>query len=760
MALNLNKAKIGRKILLIAVACGVLGALGFFLPLSLALTALQSKIAVKPVSGDIVVVGIDSPSISEVGRWPWPRDKQAELIRKIDAYDPASIYIDIGYQGNTTPSADRALRDTLQNLQAPIKVIASVTRTENGSVNTIFSNPSVVGSVDTVTPYMPYLFGFVWEIPTSIESTQGALPSVAASMGALKDTSASTIPINLAFDPSTIRHISSKDVINQTISVNQMKGKTVVLGVTDIAQNDVHAMPGWGQQPGVFFHVLAAESIKNGLPQNWGWIAFFGAALVLCVAQLTVTGLKYSTLMSWAGAAALLIVSTALTTMHILNNPLPALALIISVGIMIARQKSALIRSQRNAKTGYFNMTGYLVEEVVSNAVFIGATMTRAETRLGYVRQEDQIAILKEVGHRLSTVIDEQQLTHNDDQQFFWEMPGIPTHKLADHLEGMRQLFSEPLIIDGRKIDIDIHFGVDRNVNNNIKVRLLSALEASVEASKSQSTFKIATTLEFDAMLRSQFSSEFETAINNGDIELVLEAEKNLANDVVESAAASLRWTHPAYGQIDTTKLFAIARDTGNLERVSNYLCEQAIKTAGQLLTMWPDFTVSVKVSLDVIWTQSFRTNMLEIAKEASCSPGNISFEVVDVHDHKFNEQMRKALHDLQSQRFRIGIGNFGLTDADIDLIKKFQPNDVILAKSFSAELLGSTSNEIFAVGALRIASASHIVTTADGIDDRDVLAALRRHGCVRGRGKIFSIPLNLKNFILSNANVRDRKVG
>jgi EAL domain-containing protein (putative c-di-GMP-specific phosphodiesterase class I)/CHASE2 domain-containing sensor protein len=760
MALNLNKSKIGQKILLIAVVCGTLGALNLFLPLSLGLTALQSKIAVKPVSGDIVVVGIDSPSISEVGRWPWPRDKQAELIRKIDAYGPASIYIDIGYQGDTTPSADLALRDTLQNLQAPIKVIASVTRTENGSVNTIFSNPSVVGSVDTVTPYMPYLFGFVWEMPTSIDGKQGRLPSVAASMAGLKDEGPSTFPINFAFDPGTIQHIPSKDVINQTTRPNQMKGKTVILGVTDIAQNDVHAMPGWGQQPGVFFHVLAAETIKYGLPQNWGWIAFFGAALGLSLIQLTVRGLKYSAHISWAGAASMLIISTWLLTLHIVNNPAPGLALIVGVGILIAQQKSALIRSQRNATTGYFNMTGYLVEEVVSNAIFIGANVTRAETRLGYVRQEDKIAIMKEVGHRLSTVIDEQQLTHNDDQQFFWEMPSIPTQKLSDHLEGMRQLFSEPLIIDGRKIDIDIHFGVDRNVNNNVKIRLMSALEASVDASRSQSTFKIATTLEFDALLRSQFSSEFETAINNGDIDLMLEAQKNLKNNAVESAAASLRWTHPAYGQIDTAKLFAMARDTGNLKRVSRYLCEQSIKSAGRLVEEWPDFAVSVKISTEVILSEGFGSEMLQCAQNANCSPANVTFEVLEIHEHKFSQQARSALFALQQLGFKIGIGNFGITDADIDFIKKFQPDEIVLAKSFSAELLGSTSNEIFAVGALRIASASHIITTADGIDDRDVLAALRRHSCARGRGKIIGIPMNLDSFQSNYANGRSQKFG
>ncbi len=307
---------------------------------------------------------------------------------------------------------------------------------------------------------------------------------------------------------------------------------------------------------------------------------------------------------------------------------------------------------------------------------------------------------MKEVGHRLSTVIDEQQITHNDNQQFLWEMPIIATNKLADHLEGLRQMFAEPLLINGRKIDIDINFGVDRNVNNNIKKRMETALEASVEASKSLSTFIIATTIEFDGILTSQFNSEFETAVKNGDIELVLEPHKNLTNGLIEAASASLRWTHPAYGQIDTAKLFTIARETNNLNRVTSYLCAQAIEAAAELNQNLTDFTVSIKIATAFILNGGFVAEMLGIATNAQCRPGNVMFELIDLHDYKFNDQALRAIHELQQKGFRVAVGNFGMTDADIDFIKRFEPNEIVLAKSFSAELLGSKSNEIFAVGA------------------------------------------------------------
>ena len=52
------------------------------------LRVVRNHINERPVSGDIVLVGIDEKSVREVGRWPWPRSRYAELVESIDAAAP------------------------------------------------------------------------------------------------------------------------------------------------------------------------------------------------------------------------------------------------------------------------------------------------------------------------------------------------------------------------------------------------------------------------------------------------------------------------------------------------------------------------------------------------------------------------------------------------------------------------------------------------------------------------------------------------
>ncbi len=44
---------------------------------------------------DILLVSIDDPSLSEIGKWPWPRRTHAELIEKLKPAQPRSILLDI-----------------------------------------------------------------------------------------------------------------------------------------------------------------------------------------------------------------------------------------------------------------------------------------------------------------------------------------------------------------------------------------------------------------------------------------------------------------------------------------------------------------------------------------------------------------------------------------------------------------------------------------------------------------------------------------
>ncbi len=56
---------------------------------------LDLKTDIETITPSVVVIDIDQKSVDRLGQWPWPRIIDAQLIKKISAFNPSSIGIDI-----------------------------------------------------------------------------------------------------------------------------------------------------------------------------------------------------------------------------------------------------------------------------------------------------------------------------------------------------------------------------------------------------------------------------------------------------------------------------------------------------------------------------------------------------------------------------------------------------------------------------------------------------------------------------------------
>jgi len=76
---------------------------------------------------DVVLVVVDEKSLKEIGRWPWPRDKQALLVDQIHAGEPAVLGLDIIYAEPEESDSMREIKlwlaEAQQKEQLPNKVL-------------------------------------------------------------------------------------------------------------------------------------------------------------------------------------------------------------------------------------------------------------------------------------------------------------------------------------------------------------------------------------------------------------------------------------------------------------------------------------------------------------------------------------------------------------------------------------------------------------------------------------------------------------
>ncbi len=93
---------------------------------------LRNLLEKQPSTENIAIVVIDEKSIAEIGRWPWSRAVQAELVEKIASGKPKAIGIDIMYSEPESTETDKMLAAAIKKAGNVVQATAFITE-ENTS---------------------------------------------------------------------------------------------------------------------------------------------------------------------------------------------------------------------------------------------------------------------------------------------------------------------------------------------------------------------------------------------------------------------------------------------------------------------------------------------------------------------------------------------------------------------------------------------------------------------------------------------------
>ncbi len=102
---------------------------------------LRNLIEKQPSTKEIAIVAIDEKSIAEIGRWPWSRAVQGELVSKISSGRPKAIGIDIMYSEPESAKADNKLAAAIKKAGNVVQATAFLTEDTEKSQDETLTAP-------------------------------------------------------------------------------------------------------------------------------------------------------------------------------------------------------------------------------------------------------------------------------------------------------------------------------------------------------------------------------------------------------------------------------------------------------------------------------------------------------------------------------------------------------------------------------------------------------------------------------------------
>jgi diguanylate cyclase (GGDEF)-like protein/PAS domain S-box-containing protein len=230
------------------------------------LTDFRFQLMPREPSGQVVLVAVDSPSLDQVGMWPWPRSLHATLIHQLRAAGVAEILFDIDFSARSTAASDAAFSEALRDAGGGVVLAVFKQATDGKGIHVNrplpqFSEHAWPATVN-ITPESDgrirrYAFG---------DEIDGVYVPSAASFLASGQFSKNAPPFFLDYSIrfAGIPVIPFADVLNHKVGMAALQGKKVIVGATAIELGDRYNVPIAGIVAGPKLHVLAAESILQG----------------------------------------------------------------------------------------------------------------------------------------------------------------------------------------------------------------------------------------------------------------------------------------------------------------------------------------------------------------------------------------------------------------------------------------------------------------------------------------------------------------
>lgn len=244
-------------------------------------------------SPDLVIVAIDDASLEQIGPWPWPRSRHAQLLDQLREAEGGPVLFDVLLLEPTVAEEDAALAAAIARHGQVVLPLTFAPRPDavSGIVPAMplamfAGNASALGHV----AIEPDADGVLRRFDLTLNVDGKAYPhfALAALRHATPDVTIATgeRPVISFLRAGTYPRVSAADVIAGSVPDEFLRGKTVLVGATAQGMGDrysvgagaVAVMPGVETQANLY-DVLRGGGLVRDLPR-W-WSGLFAALALL-----------------------------------------------------------------------------------------------------------------------------------------------------------------------------------------------------------------------------------------------------------------------------------------------------------------------------------------------------------------------------------------------------------------------------------------------------------------------------------------------
>ncbi|MBV1908893.1 MAG: EAL domain-containing protein [Kangiellaceae bacterium] len=232
-------------------------------------------------------------------------------------------------------------------------------------------------------------------------------------------------------------------------------------------------------------------------------------------------------------------------------------------------------------------------------------------------------------------------------------------------------------------------------------------------------------------------------AIENDELTLVYQPQKNLQSGDFRNVEALVRWNSPTLGQVSPGEFIPIAEETGLINKLDLWVISEVCKQ----LKIWNDIGVdNLTVAINVSAGHLISNSLLEhIKTEIIVNQLKAEQLEIEITEQVFIEQTERTIENLRAIKAlgaKIAIDDFGTGYSSLQYIQDFPADTLKLDGMFIQNLRTDKASQGIVRSTIILAHSLGLELVAECVEDEWQLDFLTEHKCDLVQGYIFSKPL------------------
>jgi len=307
---------------------------------------------------------------------------------------------------------------------------------------------------------------------------------------------------------------------------------------------------------------------------------------------------------------------------------------------------------------------------------------------------------------------------------------------------------AQPYVTNRNEFKVSASIGIACFPEDALEIEtLLSYADSSIErAQKRRNQYQFFSQNTHSQLTRNiEIEQALRHAMENKEIILVYQPQLDREQKLV-GVEALVRWHSEKLGFIAPDEFIPIAEKAGYMRQLGLYIMHRAMQEIARLKRCEQlSFQLSINVSAKQFMQSDFLKKLFEACAFHDIEPATVTIEITE---SLFIERLDKLLpvfNKMKAHNITLSLDDFGTGYSSLSMLKKVPIDELKIDKSFVDYIVTNHADNAIVETIISMGKALGMKIVAEGVEDEQQAALLKKADCDIFQGYYFSKPLQLE---------------